>query len=153
MSSREPSISEMQKFFGGSAVEWIPELWDASESGSEGQTYNATYTKGTIGRLGNRCEISGRIIMTGLGTLSTAITIGNLPYTPIATGNSPVTLAVVAGLNLASGESLDAYVSVSSNKIVLRTVGISGSANTDISEIAASFDVMFSAVYYTDDDF
>ena len=94
-----------QQFGGGLSVyteaAWTPNLWDTSESSSEGQTYS-TQTGYSV-RIGKMVYIEGQLVVTSLGTLSTGqfVKIGPLPYTARAGSAAVLNCFSLAGITIA----------------------------------------------------
>ena len=133
------------------SVAWTPELWDDSNSGSEGQTYGGN-NEGNYFRMGNAVFISGRLDMAGLGTLTTteAANIGNLPYQPIVPGS--IDIGYTFGLGLSAAYSISSLLNASQKKFSLWSQDTTaGGSSLTIAELSAAGDIMFSGWYFTDD--
>jgi hypothetical protein len=146
-------LVEAPKLSGWTAqsVPWEPQLWDDSESNSEGQTYNAS-TEGSYFRMGNSVFITGRLRMTSLGSLTGAndATIGNLPYQPIAPGS--IDIGYTFSLNLAAAGSVVGFVDAGSKKVSLWSQDTTGGGSgLSITEMSATGDIIFSGWFLTDD--
>lgn len=150
-----PSLDEIQKALSGEGVqEWTPELWDASKSAAEGQSYSSS-NEGFYTRAGSRVDVWGTLGMASLGTLTTTdgALIGNLPYA-INTAKSGTYKSVCIGvhfsINLASAHSLSGYFGADS--IILRVNDATvGQTNLLISEVSLDGHISFSGWYLTDD--
>jgi len=135
----------------GQATSWTPQLWDDSNSGAEGQTYGPENAANFF-RMGNLVFITGRLDISGLGTLtgSELAQVGNLPYQPVS--QCAINIGYAAGLNLAGAYSISGLVSLSEKKFILRAQDLaSGGSGLTITELSATADIIFSGWYFTND--
>jgi len=76
---------------------WTPTILGSSTAGT--QTYNGSATIGWWARNGNLITIGGIVTLTALDPASAGSTwIGGLPFTSMATHNSPIALAEVSNV-------------------------------------------------------
>jgi len=129
---------------------WTPFVSDDSGSASEGQTYSVQV--GTYTKIGNTVFVQGRIVMSSLGTLSTAqnVRLNGFPFTSSSTTNN---FAVVSfgqgqGLSITAGQSLTGYLNpagiVSTIRVWSQTTGTS---ELLFSQLTASGGFIFSCSY------
>lgn len=154
MSNIYPSLDEIVKALSGEGVQtWTPELWDAGLA-DDGATYDSA-TYGEYIRIGKFVWISGRLKVTGLGTLTTTdnASIGNLPFSGI-TGRFPaMSVGLTDNMSLgAAGYDVKSYVNGSGDYLALRlSDATDGGTFLLISEFSATGDITFSGWYLTDD--
>lgn len=132
---------------------WTPELWDSSNSGSEGQAY--TRQLGTYTKIGNRVFISGTILLTSFGTLSTGVQarIGNLPF--ISSADEPegsISFTLGQSLNLATfPATVTGNIDTNTNYIALRVWDrATGTFGLLINKLTSSSELLFHGQYNTD---
>lgn len=85
---------------------WTPNLWDSSNSSSEGQDYGLGLQTGWFTRIGRLVFFSGRMVIYSIGTLTTSsgIRIGPLPYTSNNSSQNitPVSVNISGNVNCMS---------------------------------------------------
>lgn len=129
---------------------WTPELWDASLSGNEGQTYSSQV--GTGIKIGRLAFVSANMTLTSLGTLNTAqqARLGNLPWTASTGAPGGLVGQFGANLNLTAAGAVTANVSASGVDAPMRVwTATTGPANVTVAEISADGQIYLSGVYET----
>lgn len=119
---------------------WTPELWDASLSGAEGQTYSIQV--GRYKKTGSMVFFEGRLAATALGTLAGSVFIGNLPFTPrtVSSMITPITISTASNLAITAGESVGGRIDSGENYIRLelsdQATGITALQFTELTNTA-----------------
>jgi len=133
---------------------WTPELWDDSNSGSEGQTY--TRQLGTYTKIGKRVFISGNILLTSLGALSTGvqIRIGNIPFTS-STSEPEGSISFTLGESLSLSTfpaTITGNINTNTDYIALRAWDrATGTFGLLINKLTNNSELLFHGQYNTDD--
>lgn len=134
---------------------WTPEIWDASNSGSESQTYGVQ--AGRYTKIGRMVHLHGQIQMTSLGTLTGAndARIGNLPFSVSIVGSEGTCPGIVIprqGIDVTANDHISVRAA-GTNYLALTTValGTIPQVNQDmtITELSADGHFEFSCTYYT----
>jgi hypothetical protein len=81
---------------------WTPNLWDISNSSSEGQTYEEQ--SGRFSRIGRIVFFEFRLRISSVGTLTTnqQAKIGPLPYQPSTSGAGAVSFSYLSGISIST---------------------------------------------------
>ena len=127
---------------------FTPELWDASSSGAEGQTY--LQQLGEYQKIGNRVFFDVALQVNSLGTLTPGDSafIGGLPFTPASSQESACAVGECNSMNITAGQSVGGDVSTSTNRITLRLFdSTAGTTNLLISEFSSLGSIIISGSY------
>lgn len=148
--------SSYQEFGGSGAVDedtgtWTPNLWDSSNSSSEGQA-NATQV-GLYSKIGTQVTVDLNLLMTSYGTLSTSqgLRIGPLPYTAITASGYEACGSIGSVTGLDADINLAAVVTSNTNYITLRkhTHSSGAYANFIATDATQPFGLTMSVTYRT----
>ena len=125
---------------------WTPNLDAASGSGETYSIQQGNYT-----RIGNTVFVSLQLAMTGLGTLSGAITINDLPITADA-DTEPVPgqmfCSVASGVSITDGHSIGGYIVASGTSITMTLAnGTTGTALMTAANLTASGNINMHGFY------
>ncbi len=134
-----------------SSGSWTPELWDNSQSGSEGQTYSLQ--SGYYTKIGQHVFIHGQIIVTGLGTLTGADTahVGNLPFTNSASLRGGIIATGGSTFSITAGTNVTGIISFSDDAAALNVWSTTGGAQSmTINQFTANGNIIFHGMYKTD---
>jgi len=133
---------------------WTPNLWDSSDSSSEGQGYITQ--AGFFTRIGRLVHVNGTMVVSSVGTLtaSSPVRVGPLPFTSAAGGgNNYSAMSIVASnLNLAGIYAVTGQIASTQNHFALLKYAsaTAGASALLISEIDAGSlcTVTFSGHYF-----
>lgn len=127
---------------------WTPTIEDTS-GGDEGQTYSVQ--SGSYTRIGNRIFITGKLIITGFGTLTTSeqAFISGLPFISQSAAHSegPIT---IWGTNLsitATANLIGLILEGTSKFKIYDWDAATGVSNTLLSEITSNATLIFNGQY------
>lgn len=134
---------------------WTPELWDASFSGNEGQTY--LVQEGFFFKFGNIVHFTGRMVVTGLGTLTGANVayVGGLPFYCTADpnwGSGMVSIGYGVGLTLGGAYAVSGHPVANLNAFALhKWSGGAGSTSVTITQFGTG-EIRFGGFYVVDEE-
>lgn len=119
--------------------EWTPNIWDNSQSSSEGQVY--TRQVGRYTRIGRVVLFECEVVISDLGTLTTtqSVSVGPLPVNASSVFglNYSVSVGQASSLNLPAANALSGYIGSGGNRINVivwdSTQGYTGLAISELS--------------------
>ena len=120
---------------------------------SAGGFTNATYSAvqyGSYTKVGNKVHVQGRIILTGLGSLTGSVSITGLPFTANSTNYDvpAFTVGYAQAFTLTAGSNITGYVGTNTTIIYLHLWdSTGGTTGLQASEMTATSDIMYSADY------
>lgn len=128
---------------------FLPELWDSTLSGAEGQIYSSQ--EGFYTKIGNMVCFSLVVGVSDKGTLTAGdpASVGALPYTNSNSESSTYTGAGNGTYNLTAGDNVMGFINNNTNYVQLTNWGDTGGAvQLLISEINLTFAVIVSGFYF-----